>query len=282
MSSRSLRNSCSRRSMCPQHILPRVEFSLSMRYLLYVHAACLSIDVHLLVGWQAGITTGLVVDCGESRSIVSAVQGGLSLGSAKHSNVSGSAIRSSLEQLILARHTQIKGPLDQAFLKSITDSKCLTAPSLESQLQCYLTGAVPAKEFQLPDGQRIQLSGELIRATEGLFDLGDAGSLPNLVQSQIASVPIDSRAAIAQHIVLAGGVSLLPGFADRLQLELRKILPTHSTFQLRASDHQGIAAWKGGCVLRSSPTFHTLCFTQPEFEEFGAGIIHRNRFAGSK
>ncbi|KAH8831626.1 fungal-specific actin related protein [Flagelloscypha sp. PMI_526] len=60
------------------------------------------------------------------------------------------------------------------------------------------------------------------RATEMLFEAGDVdeSSLPEVVLDALLKVPVDLRRTMAASILVAGGTSMLPGFASRLHSEL--------------------------------------------------------------
>jgi actin, other eukaryote len=98
--------------------------------------------------------------------------------------------------------------------------------------RCFVaTGDSPAKEetYELPDGQQISLSDERHLAAEALFDpsLMDASGpgVSDAVAEYVTSCcPGELPDRLGSNIVLAGGSTMFPGFAERLQSDLEKRL----------------------------------------------------------
>jgi actin-related protein len=70
------------------------------------------------------------------------------------------------------------------------------------------------------------------------------------------------------NIVLAGGTSLLPGFYDRFDYEIKN-LAMHSAktdINVYADLHRKYAAWIGGSMLASFSTFSDMTIKRDEYE----------------
>lgn len=74
------------------------------------------------------------------------------------------------------------------------------------------------------------------KAPEGLIKaevMGvDSPTLPQLIKQAVMKCPMDSRREMWQSIYLSGGTTLLPGFPERLQEELKLIAPEKVTVQV--------------------------------------------------
>jgi actin-related protein len=102
-------------------------------------------------------------------------------------------------------------------------------------LECRWLGAVQlartttflAREYILPDGQRIRLSAERFQAAEVLFQPGALGhesaGLSEAVYECITELPIDNRRDMYGTILLGGGTMMLRGLSTRLQRDLESM-----------------------------------------------------------
>lgn len=74
-------------------------------------------------------------------------------------------------------------------------------------------------------------------STEGLFKPKkwglDISGLHQLVFQSVQNAPIDSRRNLYRNVYLAGGCSLLPGLAERLESELSKLVASTIHIQVR-------------------------------------------------
>jgi actin len=100
----------------------------------------------------------------------------------------------------------------------------------------------------------------------------------------------DLRKDLCSAVVLAGGTSMLPGFADRINHELlKKFAGDASNSRIRiVPDLQGRergynsqrkhASWIGGSMFASLPTFSQIQITKQEWEDSHDSIVHRKCF----
>ena len=85
--------------------------------------------------------------------------------------------------------------------------------------------------YEMPDGQFITLGRERFKCAESLFQpslIGNTCALPVHEQlcSSIMKCDVDIRKDFFSNIVLSGGTTLLPGFADRLESEVSRFYTT--------------------------------------------------------
>ena len=128
----------------------------------------------------------------------------------------------------------------------------------------------------------ITLGNERFRAPEILFQPALVGNeqpgLHEFVYNSIMKCDVDIRADLYSNIVLAGGTSMFPGIADRLQKEVAQLAPPTMKIKVNASDERKYSAWIGGSILASLTTFNTMWISQDEYDESGPGIVHRKCF----
>lgn len=77
-----------------------------------------------------------------------------------------------------------------------------------------------------------------------------------------------------------GGNTLLVGLPERLQAEIRGMVPAdmRESVHVTSPKDRDFSVWSGGAVLASLPTFSTAWISQEEYEEFGPQIVFRKCF----
>ncbi|KAL3532310.1 hypothetical protein ACH5RR_005831 [Cinchona calisaya] len=80
-----------------------------------------------------------------------------------------------------------------------------------------------------------------------------------------------------ESIILTGGSTLFPRFAERLKRELRPLVPDEYQVKITSQEDPILGVWRGGSLLASSPDFEAMCVTKAEYEELGS-VRCRRRF----
>ncbi|KJH52801.1 Actin [Dictyocaulus viviparus] len=108
--------------------------------------------------------------------------------------------------------------------------------------------------------------------TEGLFRPKkwglDTKGLHQLVHEAVQMSPIDSRRTLYRNIYLAGGASLLPGLAEKLEQELAAIVPSTIHTQVHISPWRYNAAYLGAQIVASAATFSDSCVSLENLPTF--------------
>ena len=65
------------------------------------------------------------------------------------------------------------------------------------------------------------------------------------------------------------------GFAERLERELRALVPEHTRVRIVAPPERKFLSWIGGSILASLSTFQNQWITQEMYQEYGPSVIHR-------
>ena len=111
----------------------------------------------------------------------------------------------------------------------------------------------------------------------------------------IVGCDVDIRHALYKNVIISGGTTMFPGFADRMSMELRALAPNnagvtlnlvafspgcskHRMFQVHivARPDRKYYVWIGGSILASLSVSQNLWCTQQEYDESGSTIIHRS------
>jgi actin beta/gamma 1 len=235
----------------------------------------------------SGRTRGCVVECGADVTHVVPVVEGFALAHAtRRLDVGGSDVDDHIRDALAKSGTRFTSWQDH-LVRSIKEELCCVAGDYTAEIAAA-AGAEPV-EHELPDGQTIMISQHLRRAAPELLFAApkpkEGASRPSLglgdlVANSIAICDNDIQADLFAHIVVAGGSSMLPGFAARLESDV--CAATQRAVTVEADSQRKYAAWTGGSMFASLSTFGDLHITREEYEESGGQhgerpetIIHR-------
>ncbi|KAJ7294328.1 hypothetical protein O6H91_10G109500 [Diphasiastrum complanatum] len=131
------------------------------------------------------------------------------------------------------------------------------------------------------DEQELTLTNERFMVPEMLFhpaDLGmeEAGLAECIVRAVSACHP-DLQALFYSSVVLTGGSMLFPWCKEKLELELRPLIPDEFDVHVTLTDSPITACWRGGSLLAASPDFGDCLVSKRDYEEQGS-LRCRRRF----
>ncbi|URD95622.1 hypothetical protein MUK42_30867 [Musa troglodytarum] len=126
------------------------------------------------------------------------------------------------------------------------------------------------------------LTNERFLVPEMLFrpsDLGmnQAGLAECIVRAVNACHPL-LHPVLFGSIILTGGSSLFPRFAERLERDLQPLVPDDYQVKITSQEDPILGVWRGGSLLASSPEFESMCITKSEYEEIGSPRCRRRFF----
>ncbi|KAL9250833.1 Actin-related protein [Drosera capensis] len=144
-----------------------------------------------------------------------------------------------------------------------------------------LTKPVDRKTFDLTKNE-FSLTNERFLVPEMIFhpaDLGinQAGLAECIVRSVNACNPL-LHPVLYESIILTGGSTLFPQFAQRLEKELRPLVPDAYKVKITTQEDPILGVWRGGSLLASSPEFEAMCVTKADYEEQGSTRCSRRFF----
>jgi len=138
------------------------------------------------------------------------------------------------------------------------------------------------KTYEMPDGAILKIGNERFRCGEALFKpsmIGvEADGVADLTYKSIMKCDVDIRRDLYNNIVLSGGTTMLPGIAERMTKDVQALAPSSIKVKVIASPERKYSVWIGGSILGSLSTFQQMWVTKEEYNESGAGIIHRKCF----
>jgi len=123
------------------------------------------------------------------------------------------------------------------------------------------------------------LSNERICVPEILFNPSDIGieqaGVPEVIVQAVEACIPDVREALYGNIMITGGCSLFPNFKERLERELRQIVPTEFDIGVTAAAAPTLSAWRGGSIFASNDDYPAQVVTKQEYREEGHALCRR-------
>jgi len=242
--------------------------------------------------------TGLVVDSGEGSTNVIPIADGFVISSAiREIPLAGKDVTQFVSDMLTDRGENIPAVERKDAARTIKEDYSYLVRDVVAEYGKFDSN--PAKKFAVLPGKNIQIGYERFLAPElffhpEIFSTTVTKSLPTIVDEAILQCPIDTRRRLYSNICLSGGSTTFKYFRDRMELDLQTIVDTRlqaiaarqgaqkstlpvcinsaadwKTLGDRRKDSQRYAAWIGGSMLASTPTFSTLCKTKADYDEYG-------------
>jgi actin-related protein len=113
-----------------------------------------------------------------------------------------------------------------------------------------------------------------ITAAEVIFDpslatdpaLRSVDGVASIAHMAIEKCDSDLKSDLYNNIVLAGGTTLMKGFTERFDNEIRN-LAYKTDISVSAALHRRYAAWIGGSMLASFSTFSDTAIKKSDYED---------------
>lgn len=124
---------------------------------------------------------------------------------------------------------------------------------------------------------QLRMGDYLFAPQEILGDFDDSLiSIQQAIQDVVMKCSYDVRLDLVGNILLSGGGSAMVGLPQRLDRELRQLLPASyaSTVDVRVITESKYASWSGGAVLASLEDFEDMWHLNDEYFESGAASRH--------
>jgi actin len=166
-------------------------------------------------------------------------------------------------------------------VRKIKETECFVSLDPEADKAKASESSDLTKQYELPDGQTINVNMPRFMAPEALFNPGlikEGDETPGMHTMSFGSIKecdIDIRADLYGNVILSGGTTLYTGLPDRLEKELDALCPQSGQVKIIAGADRYYSVWQGGSTLSSLSTFEAQWITKEEYEENGAEIVHR-------
>merc|ERR1712060_386523 len=225
-----------------------------------------------------GRSTGLVVDCGDGVSHTVPVFEGFSIPHAiEKMEIAGRVITDYAQKLLLEQGHSFTSTAELEIVKDIKEKLAFVAQDYDAEHAAAQSSSELDKTYTLPDRSQITVKGTVrMQVPELLFKPELNGkSCQALAWDSISKSDVDVRRDLLKNIIMSGGTTMYEGIADRLKTELTALAPAGSEVRIVATPDRKYAVWKGASTLASLSTFAASWISKEEYEEHGAGIVHR-------
>nr|XP_043623163.1 actin-3-like [Erigeron canadensis] len=233
--------------------------------------------------FASGITTGVVVESGHGVTHTVPIYQGSALPYATFQfNLAGHELTEYMHKIITQSHTEISTYLNRFSGKEIVRKIKENLAYVSLDYQHELKNPVE-KSYELPDGRLLTFGDELFRCPEILFQpsligMDASNGIHETTYRSIKMCGMDIKKELYHNIVLSGGSTMFPGFADRLSKEISVLAPASMKIKVVAPPERIYTAWLGGAVQASLSTFPQMLISKAEYYESGPSIVHQKCF----
>ena len=149
----------------------------------------------------------------------------------------------------------------------------------KSLMHAFLRGPRPWDADSQREKYQLHLNVERIRVPEVVFQPSIAGvdqaGLVDVAAGVVETAFKDGgeRELILRDVFLTGGSTLFEGFGERLEREMKAVLPVDAVLQMRRAKDPMLDAWKGAAAWAREPGYKTCSVSRAEYEEKGAEFL---------
>lgn len=226
--------------------------------------------------YTTGNMTGIVIDSGEGLTHVVPIHEGYVLPHAiERLHLGGRDLTNYLTELLVGHDDLFSKIAAWEIACDVKEKLSYVALDFNAEMQ----EVGPTTLYKLPDGGTIAVGGERFRCPEVLFQpnlLGrNADGIHDMTFHSIQKCAYEIHKRLYGSVVLSGGTTMFAGIGDRMVKELTALAPATMNVRVIAPPQRMYSAWIGGSILASLDTFQEFWITRTEYEDFGAGIVHR-------
>jgi actin-related protein len=231
-----------------------------------------------------GRVTGLILDSGHAQTTTVPIFESFVVSHAiNRVKLGGSHVETALAKILSRQNIcKIAKTAEKLKLAEFKHSHIYACSSLDRGLEDR------DASFRLPDGSTVNLRDELWEASEVLFNpemlFLEMKGIPAVLFESVKTSPMDLTKPLLNNIVLAGGNTKIGNFDKRLAQDLKNLVPSTVSREVRLSTlpDSEAAAWTGGKVFASlRDGFNDQFMSRAEYYEFGPDYLRQKAASSS-